>query len=173
MRRSTVSGCHPLVCQQLDNSSLSSMKWRVDRNWTETQNSKSESYSYSTVVGKTAKRQSLDKDATMSQPQLNEFIPPPECPVFEPSWEEFADPFAYINKIRVIAEKTGICKIRPPPVSIFTFWQWSCSYFLLCFLTGTLPGVCNLASKVECVWCVFRQGYFNMADCGSVRWIVS
>ncbi|KAM3621080.1 uncharacterized protein V6R79_005718 [Siganus canaliculatus] len=48
-------------------------------------------------------------------PQLNEFIPPPECPVFEPSWEEFADPFAYINKIRPIAEKTGICKVRPPP----------------------------------------------------------
>uniref|UniRef100_A0A673B4N0 [histone H3]-trimethyl-L-lysine(4) demethylase n=1 Tax=Sphaeramia orbicularis TaxID=375764 RepID=A0A673B4N0_9TELE len=53
--------------------------------------------------------------ATMTQPQLNEFIPPPECPVFEPSWEEFADPFAYINKIRPIAEKTGICKVRPPP----------------------------------------------------------
>ncbi|KAM4587202.1 lysine (K)-specific demethylase 5Ba isoform 1-T1 [Odontesthes bonariensis] len=51
----------------------------------------------------------------MTQPQLNEFIPPPECPVFEPSWEEFANPFAYINKIRPIAEKTGICKIRPPP----------------------------------------------------------
>ncbi|KAM8866938.1 lysine (K)-specific demethylase 5Ba isoform 2-T2 [Synchiropus picturatus] len=51
----------------------------------------------------------------MSQPQQNEFIPPPECPVFEPSWEEFADPFAYINKIRPIAEKTGICKVRPPP----------------------------------------------------------
>ncbi|XP_071351633.1 lysine (K)-specific demethylase 5Ba isoform X2 [Trachinotus anak] len=51
----------------------------------------------------------------MTQPQLNEFIPPPECPVFEPSWEEFADPFAYINKIRPIAEKTGICKVRPPP----------------------------------------------------------
>ncbi|XP_014352085.1 lysine (K)-specific demethylase 5Ba [Latimeria chalumnae] len=45
----------------------------------------------------------------------SEFIPPPECPVFEPSWEEFADPFAFINKIRPIVEKTGICKVRPPP----------------------------------------------------------
>uniref|UniRef100_A0A3Q1BV45 [histone H3]-trimethyl-L-lysine(4) demethylase n=1 Tax=Amphiprion ocellaris TaxID=80972 RepID=A0A3Q1BV45_AMPOC len=43
------------------------------------------------------------------------FKPPPECPVFEPSWEEFRDPFAFINKIRPIAEKTGICKVRPPP----------------------------------------------------------
>uniref|UniRef100_A0A8D2NBF1 [histone H3]-trimethyl-L-lysine(4) demethylase n=1 Tax=Zonotrichia albicollis TaxID=44394 RepID=A0A8D2NBF1_ZONAL len=44
-----------------------------------------------------------------------EFLPPPECPVFEPSWEEFADPFAFIHKIRPIAEQTGICKVRPPP----------------------------------------------------------
>uniref|UniRef100_A0A8C7Z0A3 [histone H3]-trimethyl-L-lysine(4) demethylase n=1 Tax=Oryzias sinensis TaxID=183150 RepID=A0A8C7Z0A3_9TELE len=44
-----------------------------------------------------------------------EFIPPPECPVFEPSWEEFKDPLGYIAKIRPIAEKSGICKIRPPP----------------------------------------------------------
>uniref|UniRef100_M3ZQT1 [histone H3]-trimethyl-L-lysine(4) demethylase n=1 Tax=Xiphophorus maculatus TaxID=8083 RepID=M3ZQT1_XIPMA len=43
-----------------------------------------------------------------------EFVPPPECPVFEPSWEEFSDPLGFINKIRPIAEKTGICKIRPP-----------------------------------------------------------
>uniref|UniRef100_A0A4W4F2M3 [histone H3]-trimethyl-L-lysine(4) demethylase n=1 Tax=Electrophorus electricus TaxID=8005 RepID=A0A4W4F2M3_ELEEL len=50
----------------------------------------------------------------MTQPRPNEFIPPPECPVFEPSWEEFADPFVFINKIRPIAENTGICKIRPP-----------------------------------------------------------
>lgn len=57
----------------------------------------------------------------MTQPPLNEFIPPPECPVFEPSWEEFAEPFAYINKIRPIAEKTGICKVRPPPVSSTSF----------------------------------------------------
>uniref|UniRef100_A0AAR2INB0 [histone H3]-trimethyl-L-lysine(4) demethylase n=1 Tax=Pygocentrus nattereri TaxID=42514 RepID=A0AAR2INB0_PYGNA len=45
----------------------------------------------------------------------DEFVPPPECPVFEPSWEEFADPLGYIAKIRPIAEKSGICKIRPPP----------------------------------------------------------
>eukprot|EP00117_Sycon_ciliatum_P035340 scpid10968/ scgid26813/ Lysine-specific demethylase 5A; Histone demethylase JARID1A; Jumonji/ARID domain-containing protein 1A; Retinoblastoma-binding protein 2 len=42
------------------------------------------------------------------------FIPPPEAPVFEPSREEFKDPLAYIAKIRPIAEKSGICKIRPP-----------------------------------------------------------
>ncbi|XP_062843106.1 lysine (K)-specific demethylase 5Ba [Trichomycterus rosablanca] len=50
----------------------------------------------------------------MTQPRPSEFIPPPECPVFEPSWKEFQEPFAFINKIRPIAEKTGICKIRPP-----------------------------------------------------------
>ena len=54
----------------------------------------------------------------MTQPRLDEFRSPPECPVFEPSWEEFGDPFAFINKIRPIAEKTGICKVRPPPVSV-------------------------------------------------------
>ncbi|XP_077425623.1 lysine-specific demethylase 5C isoform X2 [Vanacampus margaritifer] len=44
----------------------------------------------------------------------DEFVAPPECPVFEPSWEEFQDPLGYIAKIRPIAEKSGICKIRPP-----------------------------------------------------------
>ncbi|XP_023612500.1 lysine-specific demethylase 5A isoform X9 [Myotis lucifugus] len=43
-----------------------------------------------------------------------EFVPPPECPVFEPSWEEFTDPLSFIGRIRPLAEKTGICKIRPP-----------------------------------------------------------
>lgn len=45
------------------------------------------------------------------------FLPPPECPVFEPTWAEFRDPLGYIAKIRPIAEKSGICKIRPPAVS--------------------------------------------------------
>ncbi|XP_035014552.1 lysine-specific demethylase 5C isoform X3 [Hippoglossus stenolepis] len=46
--------------------------------------------------------------------EVEEFAPPPECPVFEPTWEEFQDPLGYIAKIRPIAEKSGICKIRPP-----------------------------------------------------------
>ncbi|XP_064220403.1 lysine-specific demethylase 5C isoform X6 [Aotus nancymaae] len=47
-------------------------------------------------------------------PGSDDFLPPPECPVFEPSWAEFRDPLGYIAKIRPIAEKSGICKIRPP-----------------------------------------------------------
>lgn len=48
---------------------------------------------------------------------MEEFIPPPEAPVFQPSMEEFQDPVAYITKIRPVVVNTGICKIRPPPVS--------------------------------------------------------
>ncbi|XP_074098573.1 lysine demethylase 5 isoform X1 [Cotesia typhae] len=44
-----------------------------------------------------------------------EFGAPPEAPVFEPTAEEFLDPLGYIAKIRPIAEKSGICKIKPPP----------------------------------------------------------
>ena len=46
----------------------------------------------------------------------NEFTPPPEAPVFEPTSDEFEDPIAYIDKIRQTAEKYGLCKIRPPSV---------------------------------------------------------
>uniref|UniRef100_A0A671W6Z0 [histone H3]-trimethyl-L-lysine(4) demethylase n=1 Tax=Sparus aurata TaxID=8175 RepID=A0A671W6Z0_SPAAU len=55
------------------------------------------------------------KKSSSPESPCEEFVPPPECPVFEPSWEEFQDPLGYIAKIRPIAEKSGICKIRPPP----------------------------------------------------------
>lgn len=49
--------------------------------------------------------------------RMEEFISPPEAPVFQPTPEEFKDPISYISKIRPVVANTGICKIRPPPVS--------------------------------------------------------
>lgn len=46
------------------------------------------------------------------------FRVPPEAPVFHPNNEEFQDPLLYINKIRPVAERYGICKIKPPSVSV-------------------------------------------------------
>ena len=46
-----------------------------------------------------------------------EFIKPPEAPVFQPTHEEFKDPIAYLSKIRPVVLNTGICKIKPPSVS--------------------------------------------------------
>ena len=53
----------------------------------------------------------------MDDPYTN-FVPPPEAPVFVPTEEEFADCLAYIEKIKPIAEKYGICKIKPPKVGV-------------------------------------------------------
>lgn len=50
-----------------------------------------------------------------------EFQVPTEAPVFVPTIEEFKNPLTYINKIRPVAEKYGICKIKPPSVSTNLF----------------------------------------------------
>lgn len=63
-----------------------------------------------------------------------EFIPPPEAPIFEPTWEEFKDPLGYLGKIRPIAEKSGICKIRPPPVMFSAITRAPLSY--ICHISG-------------------------------------
>lgn len=60
-----------------------------------------------------------DKSATKEE---FSFLIPPEAPVFEPTEEEFSDPLAYINRIRPQAEKSGICKIKPPPVSDIIYY---------------------------------------------------
>lgn len=46
-----------------------------------------------------------------------DFEVPEEAPVFIPTAEEFKNPLVYIQKIRPLAEKFGICKIKPPAVS--------------------------------------------------------
>lgn len=38
-----------------------------------------------------------------------------EAPTFHPSEKDFQDPLEYIDKIRPIAEKFGICRVIPPP----------------------------------------------------------
>lgn len=62
---------------------------------------------------------SMGDSASPMKPDNFTFTVPPEAPVFEPTPEEFLDPLAYISKIRPIAEKSGICKIKPPAVSYF------------------------------------------------------
>ncbi|XP_072946087.1 lysine-specific demethylase 5 [Epargyreus clarus] len=56
----------------------------------------------------------MGDSASPMKPDNFSFTVPPEAPVFEPTPEEFLDPLAYISKIRPIAEKSGICKIKPP-----------------------------------------------------------
>ena len=51
---------------------------------------------------------------------LESYCSPPDAPVFYPTCDEFADPLEYIEKIRPIASRAGICKIIPPKVSEFT-----------------------------------------------------
>lgn len=66
----------------------------------------------------------LDDEVKAIHPHLQmekcdefEFEVPEEAPVFIPTAEEFKNPLLYIQKIRPLAEKFGICKIKPPAVS--------------------------------------------------------
>lgn len=66
----------------------------------------------------------MDELKTATHPHLQmdkcdefEFEVPEEAPVFIPTSEEFKNPLLYIQKIRPLAEKFGICKIKPPAVS--------------------------------------------------------
>jgi hypothetical protein len=66
----------------------------------------------------------LDEEVRATHPHLQmdkcdefEFEVPEEAPVFIPTAEEFKNPLLYIQKIRPLAEKFGICKIKPPAVS--------------------------------------------------------
>ncbi len=45
------------------------------------------------------------------------YCSPPDAPVFYPTCDEFADPLEYIEKIRPIASRAGLCKIIPPKVN--------------------------------------------------------
>lgn len=60
-----------------------------------------------------------------------EFEVPEEALIFEPNEQEFKNPLTYISKIRPIAEKYGICKIRPPPVSLDTRFFFEHSLILI------------------------------------------
>lgn len=37
-----------------------------------------------------------------------------EAPTFHPTEKDFQDPLEYIDKIKSVAEKFGICKVVPP-----------------------------------------------------------
>jgi hypothetical protein len=62
-----------------------------------------------------------------------EFEVPEEAPVFIPTEEEFKNPLGYIQKIRPLAEKYGLCKIKPPAVRLINI------FFLFLHIHSLLP----------------------------------
>lgn len=56
----------------------------------------------------------MEKKSSKIKFESHLFANIPEAPTFKPSVEEFKNPITYIESIRPIAEKFGICKIIPP-----------------------------------------------------------
>ncbi|KZC08440.1 Protein Jumonji [Dufourea novaeangliae] len=75
--------------------------------------------------GKRCQIKSKQKSTEMCSPSNNVTFPSAknenndarlvEAPTFHPSEKDFQDPLEYIDKIRPIAEKFGICRVVPPP----------------------------------------------------------
>lgn len=88
-----------------------------------------------------------------------EFEVPEEAPTFVPNEQEFKNPLVYISKIRPIAEKYGICKIRPPPVSMPLRVAMSAifAYLLICLFDfpSRRPG--NRLSPWTSISCVSHR----------------
>jgi hypothetical protein len=57
------------------------------------------------------------------------YCSPPEAPVFYPTCDEFADPLEYIEKIRPIASRAGLCKIIPPKVNTIFIRSYKMIFF--------------------------------------------
>jgi len=51
---------------------------------------------------------------TTSFPSLGSPAQMVEAPVFHPTEKEFQDPLEYIDRIRPVAEKFGLCRVVPP-----------------------------------------------------------
>lgn len=49
-----------------------------------------------------------------SAKNANDEIRVVEAPTFHPTEKDFQDPLEYIEKIKSVAEKFGICKVVPP-----------------------------------------------------------
>ncbi|URE27973.1 JmjC domain, hydroxylase [Musa troglodytarum] len=64
-------------------------------------------------MGKGVLRHALGGAASSSSSSSSATVVP-QAPVFYPTEEEFADPLAFIFKIRPLAEPFGICRIVPP-----------------------------------------------------------
>ncbi|XP_020711474.2 uncharacterized protein LOC105691886 [Athalia rosae] len=75
--------------------------------------------------GKRPQSKSKQKAAELCSPSNTTTFPSPknpneearlvEAPTFHPTEKDFQDPLEYIDKIRPIAEKFGICRVVPPP----------------------------------------------------------